>query len=146
MQNSTPGKWISVLFRYGRIYIAKQLEPFNIGKGQFWLLFTLYQKDGLTQEKLSQLLTVDKSTTARAIAKLEKGGYISKKLNERDLRANQIFLTQKAKKLKPHLHSILTEWNRILSAGLTEKEMENALKLLKKMAENAADYHTKNRK
>ena len=146
MQNSTPGKLISVLSRYSNIYISKQLEPFNIGKGQFWLLFFLYQKDGLTQEELSQLLTVDKSTTARAVAKLENAGYISKKLNTRDLRANQIFLTVKAKELKPRIHSILTEWNKILSAGMTEEEMEKTLHLLQKMAENVADYLDKNRK
>jgi len=141
MQNSTPGKLISVLFRFGRTYLTKQLEPFNIGKGQFWFLFTLLQKDGLTQEELSNLLNVDKSTTARAIAKLEKAGYISKKIHEKDLRANQIFLTEKAKELEPHIHSILTKWNKILSAGMTEEEVEKALTLLQKMTENASDYH-----
>ena len=140
MQNNNPGKLISQLFRYGRTYLARQLEPFNLGKGQFWLLFALYQKDGVTQEELSHLLTVDKSTIARAIAKLEKAGYINKKLNKKDLRTNQIFLTEKAKEIEPQIHSILTNWNKILSVGMNEEEIETAHKLLVKLVKNAADY------
>lgn len=145
MQEGKPGKLISALFRYGRAYLAKQLEPFNIGGGQFWLLFILYQRDGLTQEELSGLLNVDKSTTARFIAKLEKAGYISKKLNEKDLRAKRIFLTKKAKELEPQMNFIPDNWNKILSAGMTEEEVETALTLLTKMAGNAAGYLDKNK-
>lgn len=140
MQEGTPGKLISVLFRCGRAYLAKQLEPFNIGGGQFWVLLALYQKDGLTQEELSSLLNVDKSTTARFIAKLEKAGYIGKVLNKKDLRANRIFLTEKAKELEPQMKLITKNWNKILSADMTEEEVETALNLLTKMAGNAAGY------
>jgi DNA-binding MarR family transcriptional regulator len=140
MQKNSPGKVISLLFRYGRIYLARQLEPFDLGKGQFWLLFTLYQKDGVTQEELSQLLTLDKSTIARSIARLEKSGYIYKKLNEKDLRSNQIFLTEKAKEIEPQIHSILTNWNKILSADMNEEEIETAHRLLIRLVNNAAKY------
>ncbi len=140
MQNTSPGKLISQLFRYGRIYLAGQLESFDLGKGQFWLLFTLYQKDGITQEELSNLLTLDKSTVARAVTKLERAGYIVKKLNKQDLRANQILLTAKAREIEPQIRSILANWNKILSTDMNEEEIETTHHLLTRLANNAAKY------
>ncbi|HHU77072.1 MAG TPA: MarR family transcriptional regulator [Firmicutes bacterium] len=140
MQKNSPGKLISQLFRYGRIYLARQLEPFDLGKGQFWLLFTLYQKEGITQEDLSQSLTLDKSTIARSVTRLEKAGYIYRKLSERDQRAYQIFLTEKAKKIGPQIHSILLKWNEVLSTGMSKEEIAAAHRLLIKLADNAANY------
>ncbi|MDO9534168.1 MAG: MarR family transcriptional regulator [Bacillota bacterium] len=134
------GKLISLLFRYFQIYITDELEPFNIGKGQALFLFALYQQDGLSQEKLAYHLNIDKSTTARALDKLEQAGYVTREKNIKDLRSNQIFLTQKAIEFKPRLYSILERWTTILSEGMTEEEIETALKLLTKMFENAIVY------
>ncbi|MGF7186322.1 DNA-binding MarR family transcriptional regulator [Desulfitispora alkaliphila] len=145
MQNISLGKWISILYRYGHIFINKELEPHNIGKGQVLFLIALYHKDGLPQEELSLSLNIDKGTTARAIRKLETTGYIIRKQNTKDLRSHQIFLTEKAKAFEPHLFTILNRWTEILSEGMTEEEVETALRLLTKMASNAAGYIQKER-
>src|SRR5690554_5730985 len=136
----SPGRLISLLFRYFQIYMANELEPYNIGRGQALFLFALYQKDGLSQEKLACSLNIDKSTTARAINKLEKAGYVIRKKNNEDLRSNQIFLTPQAKQFKPKLYSILQQWTEVLSKDMTREEVNTALNLLTKMFQNAIDY------
>ncbi|MEW6625026.1 MAG: MarR family transcriptional regulator [Bacillota bacterium] len=145
MSNLSLGKWISLLYRYGQIYVTKELEPYNIGKGQILFLLALYQNDGVLQEELAQQINIDKGTTARAIGKLEKAGYVTRKPNEKDLRSNQIFLTPKAQEFKPHLCSVLRRWTEILSAGMTEEEVEKAFDLLIKMAQNATNHIEKDR-
>ncbi|OEH86423.1 hypothetical protein BHU72_13475 [Desulfuribacillus stibiiarsenatis] len=134
------GKWISLLYRYGHIYITKELEQYDIGKGQFLFLIALYQKDGMSQDEIASFLHIDKGTTARALKKLELNGYIERKSNDQDLRSNFIFLTHKAMAFKPNLRSSLQGWTDILSAGLTDEELEMAFTLFRKMAKNAADY------
>ncbi len=139
------GKCISLLYRYSQIYLTKELEPYGIGKGQFLFLFVLYKKDGLSQEELSQILNMDKGTTARAIDKLEKSGYVTKKSYEKDLRINHIFLTEKAKKFEPQLYSILKNWTDILSTGMEKDEVEKTFNSLAKMTENATKHIAKYR-
>lgn len=139
------GRWISLLYRYGHIYVTKELEPYGIGKGQFMFLLALYQRDGLLQEEVATLFRIDKGTTARAISKLEAAGYVSRKPNHQDLRSNHIFLTQQAKDFEPKLNAILKRWNDILSAGMTEEEVAKALDLLTKMAHNATAHIKKDR-
>lgn len=145
LSSTSLGKWISLLYRYGQIYVTKELEPYNIGKGQFLFLISLYCNDGLSQEDLAQNLNIDKGTTARALNKLEKNGYIYRKPNKSNLRANQIFLTQKAKDFEPQLFAILQKWTDTLSTGMTESEIEIAFNLLTKMTENATTYINKYR-
>lgn len=140
MQELTLEKLISLLFRYFQIYAAGEFEPYNIGKGQALFLFALYQQDGLTQEKLAASLNIDKSTTARAISKLEKAGYVMREKNKDDLRANRIFLTPRAKELKPRFQAILRRWTEILSAGMSEEEIAAVMGLLTRMFQNAIEY------
>lgn len=131
------GKWISILYRYGQSYISRRMEPYNIGCGQYIFLMTLYKKDGISQEELSDLLKIDKATTAKALKKLEEEGYIVRNVDSDDKRAYRVYVTQKALDIKPDFINAIDNWNNILSSGITAEEKEIILKLLKKMTENA---------
>jgi len=145
MTNVFWGRWISLLYRYGLMFVTRELEPYNIGKGQFMFLLALYQRDGVLQEEVAALFNIDKGTTARAISKLEKTGYVIRKPNPQDLRSNHVFLTRQAKDFKPRLYAILQRWTDILSSGMTAEEAEKALDLLTKMARNATMHIHKER-
>jgi|LSQX01.3.fsa_nt_gb DNA-binding MarR family transcriptional regulator len=145
MLEQTLGRWISQLHRYGRIFIARELEPYAIGQGQAPFLIALYHKDGICQDELAQLLKIDKGATARAISKLEQAGYVRRETSREDLRCNRIYLTARALELKPKLSEILQRWSDIISTGLTKEEMEQAFTLLEKMAHNACRYIEKMR-
>jgi DNA-binding MarR family transcriptional regulator len=140
MHDLSIGKLISLLFRYFQIYAAGEFEPYNIGRGQALFLAALYQQDGLSQEKLAASLNMDKSTTARALNKLERAGYVFRQKNKHDLRSKHIFLTPKAREFKPCFYSILQQWTEILSAGMSEEEVAAAIQLLTKMFHNAIEY------
>ena len=140
MLEKSLGRWISLLYRYGQIFLMKELEPYAVGKGQFLFLVALYQKDGLPQEELAQMLKIDKGTTARAINKLEKAGYVRREQNREDMRANRVFLTDRALEFKPTLASVLGRWSDIISSGMTKEEVDQAFSMLTKMAHNAIEY------
>lgn len=139
------GRWISLLYRYGQMFVGKELEPYDIGKGQFYFLLALYKRDGMRQEELADLLKIDKGTTARAIDKLEQAGYIRREPSQEDLRANWVFLTPKALDFKPELVAILLRWTEIISNGMAQEEIEQSFSLLERMAQNAIAYMKKQR-
>lgn len=134
------GRHISILYRYGSCYIGKELEKYNIGKGQYTFLVTLFRYDGIRQEDLSELLNIDKGTTARAIKKLEEEGYVVRKINPEDRRSYGVYITDKARSIGEDILNTLNKWNDVISIDFTKEEKELSLDLLKRMTENAVKF------
>lgn len=129
------GKYISQIYRKGRIFIGKGLEEYNIGQGQFMFLLELYIEDGRNQEELAEILKIDKGTTARAIKKLEENGFVRREKDEKDKRSNRVYLTEQGKSIKDNIFFILNQWDEKMSEQLDEEERELMIKLLKKFAQ-----------
>jgi DNA-binding MarR family transcriptional regulator len=134
-------KYISMLYRSGSSYISKRLSKYNIGSGQHTFLAYLYHHDGVTQEQLSNDLYIDKSTTAKALKKLENEGYILRKVDEKDRRAYRVYLTDKGQAIIGDLFSILDEWNDTITKDFSEEEKELSIKLLQRMVENKNNFY-----
>lgn len=134
------GRMISCIYRNFHIHMHNQLEKYNIGSGQFHYLMLLYHKDGINQETLSEILKIDKATSARAIRKLEETGYITRKRDQQDKRAYKIYLTKKAQNLRPTIKNILQEWTKQLLQGITKEEEQHLLDILERIAHNATTF------
>lgn len=131
-------KWVSMIYRCGQGRLAKQLGPLGIGKGQMCFLMRLSRADGLSQDELSSALFFDKSATARALAHLERNGLVERRPDHKDGRVNRVYITEKARRLKPALRKIRNEWNETLFEGFTKQEREIMVKGLRRMAENVS--------
>ena len=57
------GKYISQIYRKGRAFISKGLTQYDMGYGQMLFLLQLYRQDGISQEELTEKLSIDKGTT-----------------------------------------------------------------------------------
>lgn len=130
------GKYISQIYRKGRIFISKGLEEYNIGQGQFMYLLELYIEDGRNQEELAEILKIDKGTTARALKKLEENGFVRREKDENDKRSNRVYLTEEGKGVKNDIFFILNRWDEKMSEQLNKEERELMIKLLKKVCSN----------
>lgn len=144
-QAKSLGRWFSITYRLAQSYLDKALKPYNLGSGQGMFLFTLLHQDGITQECLSQRLQIDKGTTARAVKKLEQEGYVVKKVDPDDKRANLIILTEKTLVMEHLIRKVSREWTENLTIGFSEEEKEMSQILLKKMAANAINYTHNNK-
>ena len=84
------GKYISILHRQANVFYSKEFNKFGIGSGQYMFMIHLYRNDGISQEELSDIINIDKGTTAKAIKKLEELGYIERIKDSEDKRINRI--------------------------------------------------------
>lgn len=134
------GKWVNTLNRYSQMYISRNLDKYGVGAGQLHFLMVLYQKDGVSQQVLTQKLFVDKATAARAIQILEDVGYVVRKPCENDRRIKLVYLTGKAMKIKKDIIKSLGKWTDILTQNMSEEEKVILTLLLKKSTANAVDY------
>lgn len=142
-KKSSIGRFISLLYRYGQMFAGERLKQHGIGKGQYIFLNALYRQEGINQEALSDYLRIDKGTTAKAIKKLEADGYVQRFVSSGDKRSYEIQLTDKGRRLKPVIRTVLLEWRGILTEGFTESEKELAYSLLERMGQNASQYMAK---
>lgn len=136
-QRAYIGKSISILYRLGHSFCNHKFQHFGIGSGHFAFLLVLFSQDGISQESLSKELDIDKTTTTRALAKLEEQGYIIRRSHPHDKRVHQIFLTAKAHEIAPAIRQTLTEWASLVTMGLSMEETDKAQHLLERMAANA---------
>ncbi len=131
------GHWIARLHRSGQNYFTKKLAKLNIGRGQHSFLLVLFRKDGISQDQLAHALHINKAAVARALFKLEQNGYVERKRDDVDRRNNQVFLTDKAKKIKTGLLSEINAWTDMLAEGLTDNDRKQIIENLKHMGDNA---------
>lgn len=127
------GKYIGELHRASGIYFSKRFNKFGIGSGQYIFLLNLYRNSGITQEELTDIVKLDKATTARAIKKLEEEGYVSRVKKENDKRAYRLELTEKAENIKEEVYSIMDQWENKVRSCLTQEETEELINLLSKL-------------
>ena len=132
------GYWISLLFRCSQTYVARELTPFELGRGQHNFLLVLFAQDGISQDNLARVLRIDKATVARGLVKLERAGYVQRRREDADHRIKLVYLTEKARGIEATLASVLSTWNDVLMQSLSDLERHEVLTLLQRMTQNVS--------
>jgi DNA-binding MarR family transcriptional regulator len=90
-------------------------------------------KEGLSQKALSEELLIDKTTTAKAIGKLEEEGYVRRETDPADNRYNLLYLTESGREVLPKVQEVLNDVRRESQADMDDEEYELLLSLLRKL-------------
>lgn len=130
------GKFITGIYRNNVYYIGKNLERFNINKSEYIYLIKVYNKEGICQDEIVNLLKVDKYEVAKGVKSLIEKGYLYKEKDEVDKRKHRLYSTDKAKEIEEYIRNVLRNMSEILTEGFNKEEKELALKILKKMDMN----------
>lgn len=137
MERESIGKWISVLHRQFQIYLNRELRDYDINSSEYIFLVNLYENDGVSQEKLSTNLFINKAATARAIARLENLGYVQRTPDPLDGRAYLVTLTAKGLEMRRFTKSKLAHWTQTITKGLTTEEVDDMVQKIKLMSTHA---------
>jgi len=78
----------------------------------------------------------DKTTTTRALKRLEDAGYIVRQRDPGDGRARIVQASEEGERIRPAIEELSTGWAEIMFASFSESEKETALELLRRMALN----------
>jgi DNA-binding MarR family transcriptional regulator len=130
------GYYISSIYRHIQIYLNNQFSNIGFGSGQYLFFIHIARNEGINQKDLSDILAIDKATTAKAIGKLTKLEYIAQKQNIKDKRFNNLYLTDKGKAILPEIKTVLKGTRNILQRGMSTEECNQSLELLDIMLKN----------
>ena len=113
-----------------------EFKEYDLTKGQYLYLVRIYENPGIIQEKLAEMIKVDRTTTARAIKKLELHGFIEKKDDEQNKKIKKLYPTEKGKKVYPFIKRENDYSNSVALQGFSEKEAEILFDYLYRVRKN----------
>lgn len=119
-------------------YLAAKLRKNDVPltPEQFMLIDLLWNQGEMTQQQLADQLQKDKNSVTKLVDAIEKKGFVIRKQNPHDRRANTLVLTEKANELKPGAKqkgiSILDQ----ILEGISEDELRSFLSTLRKLNAN----------
>lgn len=131
---------INIIARCARLYRNDKLKKYGIHGTMDSIIFHVCKSPGISQDELASRIYIDKSNVARKIAKLEKEGYITRKPGEKDRRVQMVYPEPKAQTLCDEIRCILGEWNSYVTEGMSEQDVNNALKILDTIYERSRKY------
>ena len=108
------------------------LEDKFISKGLQAYIIVICDNEGAIADEITKILKVDKGTTARAIAKLEKEKYILRVQDENDKRKYKLYSTDKSKELYAKIVALYYNIAEEALNILDEKEEKELLRILGK--------------
>ncbi|WP_088035151.1 MarR family winged helix-turn-helix transcriptional regulator [Evansella clarkii] len=113
-----------------------EFKEYDLTKGQYLYLVRICENPGTIQEKLAEMIKVDRTTAARAVKKLELNGFIEKKEDEQNKKIKKLFPTEKGKHVYTFIIRENEHSNDAALAGFTEEEAETIHELLKRVRNN----------
>ncbi|MEO4041954.1 MarR family transcriptional regulator [Hoeflea sp. CAU 1731] len=113
--------------------LQNAIRHLEIAPAQFMTMLELWREDGQTQKALVKKLDVEQATMANTLTRMERDGLIRRKPNPTDARSQQIWLTQKAKKLEGPATEAAGSINNIALADLSEADRAQFLDLMRRV-------------
>ena len=123
-------------FQYNNRRIVRQTEKMGLMPGQPKILEYLLEHEGALSKEIGLGCTLDKSTVAGLLPRLEQQGMICRKEHETDRRAARIFLTPAGRKAAERVKKICEEADRIAFHNFSEEEENCFTDALRKIIEN----------
>jgi DNA-binding MarR family transcriptional regulator len=95
------------------------------------------------QEQLIDQLDVSKPAISRALASLERKGFVARRRDPEDKRAYRVYLTEEALKIGPDVEHIYNEVFTLAMRDISQDELDYFMELFNRISENFAREQTK---
>jgi DNA-binding MarR family transcriptional regulator len=118
--------------------LAERLAAHAVPFGHWAFLRILWQEDGLTQLRLSDLAGMTEPTTLAAIRAMEEAGYVSRRRTAENRKNVYVHLTARGRALERKLVPLAEEVNKIAVRGVSAADVQATRRTLLAIAENLA--------
>jgi len=127
---------LATLCKAHRNWAEQELATVGLHVGQEMLLSFLWQQDGLAQSDLAQRLGVQPATVCKMLGRMEAGGLIATRRDERDARIARVYLSEEGRAFQ---QAVTTAWARLETrflAGFAAEEVIALRQVLARLADN----------
>ncbi len=104
--------------------------------GQEWVLFQLWNEEGLTQSELVNALNVEPPTITKTLDRLEKAGLVERRQDPEDARVSRVYLTPAGRALEGQVRKVWDKLEADTVQGLSDVEIALLRRLLDQVERN----------
>lgn len=138
-KNTSAGFLVNHMARLFAKTLQSNITDLGLTWGQFPILIELSEKDGRTQKELVTRLDLEQATVANTLNRMERDGLVRRVKDPSDGRAQQIWLTEKAKALRVPAQAAAKASNTQALAVLTPDEQTQLIALMKRVIDGFSD-------
>ncbi|MBQ8792173.1 MAG: winged helix-turn-helix transcriptional regulator [Clostridia bacterium] len=126
--------YMSIIKKHINGFMTEAFKPYNITGAEAPFIREIAVRKNCRQADLSKILACDKAHTHRIVTKL-----IDKQLIQfASPKGQYLELTEKGKAMVESIDKTIKAGGSMITAGLTQEEIDMVLNILKKCAENAS--------
>jgi DNA-binding MarR family transcriptional regulator len=111
-------------------------EQYDLKPGQAGILFMLDHKGQMSQREMAALMNVTPPSITTAIQKMEKMGFIKRRLDDKDQRIMRLSLTEKGRECVKYTKEVAMKMDEILFRDMSQEEIMLFRRLLLQVEEN----------
>lgn len=128
---------IMEVFRYWHKITAGEMEKLGL-KGSYCTYFSVLSRfeEGITATQLCELCCKDKADVSRAVADLEKRGYVFKETNGANLYRAKICLTEEGRRLADYVQQRANLAVSLAGDGISERDRDVFYSAFQVISEN----------
>ena len=131
---------INLISRCGNAYRGEGLAGSGLSASHYFYVLAICNHPDISQDQLARRLYLNKSSVARAVATLERDGFVERVPHAEDKRVLLLRPTERALTLLPRVREVARGWNEFLLSDLEEGERDAFLATLEKISQKAMSY------
>jgi DNA-binding MarR family transcriptional regulator len=119
---------------YGARQFGARLAPLGLEQRQAGMLLRLAVNQGRSQQAIAEMIGVNATRMVFLVDELETLGLVERRRNPADRRSHALYLTSAGTATVDRVRAIAAEHEAALAAGLTAREQEQLISLLRRIA------------
>jgi MarR family transcriptional regulator for hemolysin len=127
---------LSWIARMLRTRFDARARALGLTRAQWTMMMSVRTREGATQSEIASGLEINTVTAGRIIDRLEASGWIERRPDPVDRRANRLYLTADAAPMLARLSNIGREEESVTLKGLTEEELATLAGMLDRIIGN----------
>ena len=120
--------------------LQRQIGKHDLSNGFWYLLRVLWEREGMSQRELADEANLTESSTVLMLDSMHRARLIRKRRDTADKRRINVFLTAKARRLKPKLLHYAAHVNAIATRGIAQRDLDTFLKVAIRMRDNLTTF------
>jgi len=108
----------------------RRVKHLGLTRSQWFVIAHLYRSDGQTQRHLADELDMQRAPLSKLLDRLESGGWVERRADPDDRRANRVYITKKIDPLMTEGVTVGEELTDDIFSGIDENAREEFLTIL----------------
>ncbi len=123
MQNENIFRSVGVINRVFTSFLSKEITELQISYSDSIFLMNIGEREGISQEEISNQLAIDKAAVARSIKSMNTMGLVRIESSILDKRRKHLYLTNEGKIKFDCLTDIHEKWSRNVLQNISKDEL-----------------------